>query len=109
MSEQSASSPIPTPQLTLPIDRRSLPTTYTNYFRASGSAEELILDFGLDPQRHNPDDDPESIVLLQRLVLTWGNAKQLARMLLDLLQRYEQSHGPIRRANTNRPPATPPT
>ncbi|HEY7426823.1 MAG TPA: DUF3467 domain-containing protein [Gemmataceae bacterium] len=90
-----------------PIDTRSLPTTYTNYFRASGSAEELILDFGLDPQRHNPNDAPEPTVLLQRLVLTWGNAKQLARMLHDLIQRYEQTHGPIRRANANRPPNPP--
>jgi hypothetical protein len=87
-----------------PIDPRSLPTTYTNYFRASGSAEELILDFGLDPQRHNPDDAPEPPVLLQRLVLSWGNAQRLARMLHDLLQRYEQAHGPLRRPNPNRPP-----
>jgi hypothetical protein len=99
MSDQS--------QATTPaVDAHALMATYTNYFRASGSAEELILDFGLDAHRHI-GDAAEPIVLLQRLVLTWGHAQRLARMLHDLLQRHEQTHGPIPRPTANRPAHAP--
>jgi hypothetical protein len=101
MSDKPPNASIIPGQVSLPPDPRSLPATYTNYFRASGSAEELILDFGLDAHRHGGDDS-EPIVMLQRLVLTWGHAQRLARMLHDLLQRHEQTHGPL--ANANRPP-----
>ena len=85
----------------------TLPTTYTNVFRASGSAEELILDFGLDPHRRMAEGG-EAAVMSQRLVLTWGHAKRLALMLRDLVQLHEKSHGPIPLDNPNRPTNPPP-
>ena len=77
----------------LPVDPHPLFTMYTNYFRASGSAEELILDFGLDPHRHT-DDAPEPAALHQRLVLTWNNARRLAVMLHELIQLHDKAHAP---------------
>jgi hypothetical protein len=103
---------MPTPTATavntdLTIDTRSLPTTYTNVFRASGSAEELILDFGLDAHRRTAEGG-EPAVMLQRLVLTWGHAKRLALMLRDLVQLHEKSHGPVPLDPANRLPNPPP-
>ena len=91
-----------------PLDGRGVPTTYTNVFRASGSSEELILDFGLDPHRRSPEAN-ESAVMLQRLVLTWGHAKRLAVMLRDLVQLHEKNHGPIPLDNATRPSSPAPT
>ena len=90
------------------FEGRSLPTNYTNVFRASGSAEELILDFGLDPHRRTTEGG-EPAVMLQRLVLTWGHAKRLALMLRDLVQLHEKSHGTLPLDNANRPPNLPPS
>ena len=59
-------------------------------------------------QRQAPEELGKKIVLRQRLVLTGGNAQRLARLLYDLIQRYEQTYGPIRRANANRPADSPP-
>ncbi len=82
----------------------SLSTTYTNFFRASGSAEELILDFGLDPHRRT-EDAPEPAVMLQRLVLTWNNARRLAVMLHELIQMHDKTHAP---RNPDQPTPPPP-
>lgn len=72
MNEQYVSSILSISGLPLlPFDSRSLLTTYTNVFRASGSAEELILDFGFDAHRRTTDGG-EATVMLQRLALTWG-------------------------------------
>jgi hypothetical protein len=56
------------------VEKSPLPTSYTNVFRASGWAEERILDFGLDAHRRNADGG-EPAVMRQRLVLTWGCPK----------------------------------
>jgi hypothetical protein len=89
------------------FEKASLPTTYSNVFRASGSAEELILDFGLDAHRRTADGG-EPAVMLQRLVLTWSHAKRLALMLRDLVQMHEQNHGTIPLVNIQRPANPPP-
>jgi hypothetical protein len=106
MSEQM-SPPASVAQPTASGAAHTLPTTYTNYFRASRSAEELILDFGLDPHRRT-DDAPEAPMLLQRLVLTWPNARRLAGLLHELLQLHDKAHAPRHPDNPNRPPNTPP-
>lgn len=81
------------------LDKPRLPTTYTNVFRAGSSAEELILDFGLDAHRRTADGG-EPAVMLQRLVLTWSHAKRLALVLRGLVQMQEQNHA----ANPPAPP-----
>ncbi len=93
------------PQPATPVETRSLTTTYANMFRASGSAEELILDFGLDAHRHG-DDNPEAIVMLQRLILTWNNAKQLARILNELIHIHDKNHGQRQPPSSATPPQT---
>jgi hypothetical protein len=114
MNLSTTSAPAPTASAgSLPppaFDARTLPTTYTNIYRASGSPEELILDFGLDAHRRTAEGG-EAAVMLQRLVLSWGSAKRLAVMLRDLVQMHEKTHGVIALANPNRtanPPPPPP-
>ncbi len=81
----SSSSSLPSP----PLEAHSLTAIYANFFRASGTADELILDFGVDAHQQTPNG-PEPIVLSQRLVLTWNNAQRLARMLHDLIQHHDK-------------------
>jgi hypothetical protein len=99
--ETASSSLAPTPG----ADARSLSPTYTNVFQASGSAEELILDFGLDAHRRT-DAGSEPTVMLQRLVLTWGHARRLAVMLNNLIQLHDKNHGPHPPASSANPPQT---
>ena len=56
----------PTPPI---LDLRALNIIYSNFFRVSGSSEELILDFGVDGH-FRTGHQPEAIHLTQRLVLT---------------------------------------
>jgi hypothetical protein len=88
-SSNSASAPPPA----LFFDTHSLNTIYANFFRASGSTDELILDFGVDAH-HQTLNGPEPIVLSQRLVLSWSNAERLARMLHELIQHHNKSRLP---------------
>jgi hypothetical protein len=62
------------------IDRRNLTVTYANYHQASGTAEELVLDFGLHSVAHG-DAGPEPVALTQRLVLSWPTAQRLLQTL----------------------------
>lgn len=75
--------------------------TYINMFRARCSAEELILDFGLDAHQRT-DHSTKVVVLLHRLVLTWNNAKHLALMLHDLIYYQEMTHAPLAPRSANR-------
>ncbi len=47
--------------------------------------------------------------MLQRLVLTWNNARRLAAMLNELIQLHDKAHAPCHPDNTNRLPNPPPS
>lgn len=97
---QPTSKPVPT------LDLHALTTTYSNYFRASGSADEVILDFGVDGHHHNANG-PEPIQLLQRVALSWSNAQQLLLALQQLIQQRRHTQAGNPSDHTNRPPHPP--
>jgi hypothetical protein len=66
-------------------------TSYANFCRVTGTAEELILDFGLNPQMTTPS--PEPIVINQRVVTNLFTAKRLLQVLEMTIQRHEQTFG----------------
>ena len=87
----------------LALDRRNLTVTYANYHQASGTAEELVLDFGLHSGART-DSGPEPVALTQRLVLSWPTAQRLLHTLATLLQHHEAHHGPLAPTPRLRPP-----
>ena len=73
------------------VDAENLSPIYANFARVTGSPEELVLDFGLNPQ---PFGDPSvSVKVSERLVMNYFTAKRLWAALGMALQRHEQAFG----------------
>lgn len=67
--------------------------TYANFCRVTGSPEELIVDFGLNPQPVGVPKDP--IQVKQRIIVNFYTAKRLAGALMMAVQRHEQAFGQL--------------
>lgn len=81
----------PTTQMQQPVEAENLSPIYANFARVTGSPEELVLDFGLNPQ---PFGDPTiAVKVSQRLVMNYYTAKRLWAALGMALQRHEQAFG----------------
>jgi hypothetical protein len=68
-----------------------LATLYANFCRASGTPEELILDFAF---QSNPQAK-EAAPVGQRVVMSYFTAKRLMLMLTTVIQKYEATYGPL--------------
>lgn len=92
-SDRPAESAAPSAQPTLQptIEPDGLDPIYTNFARVTGSPEELILDFGLNPQPIGAPNVP--IKISERLVMNYYTAKRLWAALGSSLQRHEQTFG----------------
>jgi len=64
---------------------------YANFCRVTGSPEELIVDFGLNPQPVGVPKDP--IHVKQRIIMNFYTAKRLLAALSMSVQRHEQVFG----------------
>jgi hypothetical protein len=64
---------------------------YANFCRVTGSPEELIIDFGLNPQPVGIPKDP--IHVKQRIILNFFTAKRLLAALQMSVQRHEAVFG----------------
>lgn len=65
--------------------------TYANFCRVTGSPEELIVDFGLNPQPIGVPKDP--IQVKQRIILNFFTAKRLLAALQMSVARHESVFG----------------
>ncbi|TWU58677.1 hypothetical protein Poly51_14560 [Rubripirellula tenax] len=64
---------------------------YANFCRVTGSPEELIVDFGLNPQPIGVPKDP--IQVNQRIILNFFTAKRLLAALQMSVARHESVFG----------------
>ncbi len=64
---------------------------YANFCRVTGSPEELIVDFGLNPQPVGVPKDP--IHVTQRVIMNFFTAKRLLAALQMSVQRHEAVFG----------------
>src|SRR4051812_24231791 len=81
-------------QVQVPVDLSALATGYVNWFRFTGSAEELIIDLGLAPQLGQmPVTEP--IKVTHRLVMNFFTAKRLMQMLSRAVTTYEAHYGHV--------------
>ena len=70
----------------LKIDDSNVIATYANFCRVTGTPEELIVDFGLNPQPMGVPTEP--IPVNQRIVVNFYTAKRLYHALGITLQRH---------------------
>ena len=78
----------------IPIRSESLASIYANFFRVTGTFEELILDFGLHTGLVT-QAGPEAIELSHRVVMSYPAAKRLLETLARSVIQHEQLLGPI--------------
>jgi hypothetical protein len=84
-----------TPQpMQIPVDISDMSALYANFFRVTGTPEEIVLDFGLNTQLMTPTG-PEAVKLNQRLVLSFYTAKRLLNALQWAVNRHETTFGVI--------------
>jgi hypothetical protein len=85
-------------QIRVHIDERDLKTSFASGFRPTGTAEEVILDFGLNMLRPSAQQPNQREVIFQannRIIMTYYAAKRLALALGNIVRRYEQEFGEL--------------
>jgi hypothetical protein len=73
------------------VDDSHVTATYANFCRVTGSPEELIIDFGLNPQPVGIPKNP--IAVTQRVIVNYYTAKRLLHALSLSVQRHEAVFG----------------
>lgn len=73
-------------------DSATLPS-YSNFCRVTATPEEVILDFGLNPQPFAPGR--QDVKANQRIVMNFYTAKRLLTALGMTIQRHEGTFGAI--------------
>jgi hypothetical protein len=75
------------------VDDSSTLPSYSNFCRVTATPEEVILDFGLNPQPFATGR--QDVKANQRLVMNFYTAKRLLTALGMTIQRHEQTFGAI--------------
>ena len=74
------------------LDDSKIVTAYANFCRVTGTAEELVLDFGLNTS--SPfGPPPESIPVTQRIIINYYTAKRMLQVLHQTIQQHENTFG----------------
>ena len=79
------------PRAQLQVNDSGVNSAYANFCRVTGSPEELIIDFGLNPQPVGVPKDP--IHVTQRVVVNFYTAKRLLAALQMSVARHESVFG----------------
>ena len=64
---------------------------YANFCRVTGTPEELIIDFGLNPQPVGIPTEP--VIVTQRIVTNYYTAKRMLHALQLTVARHEEAFG----------------
>ena len=87
----NAETPNTPQQTTIQVNDETAVSSYANFCRVTGTPEELIIDFGLNPQPIGPPKD--AIKLTQRIIVNHYTAKRLLAALSASVQRHEAIFG----------------
>ena len=94
--EQQAQQQTGQQEVRLHVDESKMTKTYANAFRTNGTAEEVMLDFGMNVLMPAPEEEGGTAILFQvdqRIVMNYYSAKRLAMALGQLIRQYEQDYG----------------
>ena len=82
----------PAPQRAqIQLDDSKALALYANFCRVTGTPEELIIDFGLNPQPFGVPTVP--IAITQRIITNYYTAKRMLAALQVTVQRHENVFG----------------
>ena len=91
-SPADSASPQPVQQRPqVQIDDSKVSSAYANFCRVTGSPEELIIDFGLNPQPFGVPTEP--IPVTHRIITNFYTAKRMLHALTLSVQRHEATFG----------------
>lgn len=88
-------------QVRMRVDEREMRTNYANAFRTNGTAEEVMIDFGVNavsPVAQQDAQRAQAEVVLKindRIIMNYYSAKRLAMMLGQLVRRHEEQFGEL--------------
>ena len=89
--ETAQEAPAARQRVAVQVDDSGSSCSYANFCRVTGSPEELIIDFALNPQ---PMGVPsEAIDIDQRVVMNYYTAKRMLAALQMSIQRHEAVFG----------------
>jgi hypothetical protein len=75
------------------VDDSEAIASYVNFCRVTGTPEELIIDFGLNPQPVGVPTEPVSIS--QRIITNFYTAKRMLQVLQMTIERHEATFGAL--------------
>jgi hypothetical protein len=75
------------------VDAAGVQPAYSNFCRVTATPEEVILDYGLNPQPFA--SGPQQVKANQRIVLNFYTAKRLMVALETTIRRHEETFGAI--------------
>jgi len=81
----------PRQRVQVQIDDSKTVANYANFCRVTGTPEELIIDFGLNPQPIGIPNQP--IPVSQRIITNFYTAKRMLHALSLTVQRHEATFG----------------
>jgi len=73
------------------MDDSRASAAYANFCRVTGTPEELIIDFGLNPQPFGVPTEP--VMINHRIITNFFTAKRLLHALQLSVQRHEAAFG----------------
>ncbi len=80
-------------QIKITLDDATVNASYSNFCRVTGTPEEVLIDFALNPNPFSRQD--QTVKIDQRLVLNHFTAKRLLAALQQTILRHEQNFGVI--------------
>jgi len=90
---QPQEPPAETTQVRITLDDKDVEASYTNFCRVTGTPEEIIVDFALNPNPFSRQD--QTVKVDKRLVMNQFTAKRLFAALQQTILRHEQNFGVI--------------
>jgi hypothetical protein len=90
-NEPAAPAPAAPQRVQVEIDDSKVLALYANFCRVTGTPEELIIDFGLNPQPFGVPTHP--IPVTQRIITNFYTAKRMMHALSLTIQRHEAAFG----------------
>lgn len=83
-------------QIQMRIDESKMTTAYANTIRTSNTADEVVMDFGLNiPMQGQDNQMVLNFSVGSRVVMNWAGAKRLAISLGQMIRQYEERNGEI--------------
>ncbi|HUY93064.1 MAG TPA: DUF3467 domain-containing protein [Pirellulales bacterium] len=89
-ADKSTAKPAPS---ALRVDDSHIVASYANFCRITGTPEELIFDFGLNP--HPFTASPDAIIVTQRISTNYFTAKRILHALQMTFERHEAAFGVV--------------